>query len=683
MQAGFGGGGIDLNGKSAGLTLMDELILVLLNEDHGYLENLNYWNLECAFAGAVLGELCLQRRIDLDARELMLTDITPTGDEILDAALERIAASEEVHSAQYWTERLTFAADERVEQVLNRLTVRGILAYHSGGFWTMQPLEETQPDGTTATVYGRQEVRDRVMRWIYNKRIPDARDILLIGLLDACEAFRFMMQPEELDAAGERIAFIGNLEMVCRVIKEAVRESYVSLQASRRRVASRPIPAIALRDLLNRNLLQRNIARYFADLYGKYGPVVTLKAPTIKQRTVLLMGTEMNTWINRNARLFFRSKDYIKEFESVYGANRTIPGMDGAEHYRIRKLMRAGYSRETMENQFEDAYATCRDSFATWKVGEPIPATNACLDHISRLVSVLLVSVDTREYVHDLLDYQHRSLATHIQRALPKFMLSTPSMRRKREQVMRLVNAIRDAHTPAQRAGKPMDLIDHFLAAHKGDQELLPETDLIFMFAAPLIASIYVGNALAFTICCLASNPGQLARVQAEADSILGDGKVPEPEDLSLDAIGVTHRAIMEAQRLYPIIPLQLRHVMNECMVEGFTLPMNTRVVFGISAPHYDDSVFPDPAAFDPDRFAPPRDEHRQPGAYMPWGLGTHACLGQRLVECMLTLNVLMLAHHFDLETPPGSERMKINPVPTNAPHKSIHFKITRRRHAF
>ena len=200
------------------------------------------------------------------------------------------------------------------------------------------------------------------------------------------------------------------------------------------------------------------------------------------------------------------------------------------------------------------------------------------------------------------------------------------------------------------------------------------------MFAAPLIASIYLGSALSFTICCLAGNPDAYARVQREADAVLGRGGAPRAQDLCLEKIGATHRAILEAQRLYPVIALQLRHVMNECSVAGFNLPINTRVAWAISAPHYLEEVFPDSDRFDIDRFAPPREEHTRPGAYMPWGLGTHACMGQRWVEVQLALNVLMVAHHFNLELPRGSEKMKINPVPTNAPHKSIHFQVTRRR---
>ena len=35
-----------------------------------------------------------------------------------------------------------------------------------------------------------------------------------------------------------------------------------------------------------------------------------------------------------------RNKDCLADWEKVYGANRTLPGMDGAEHYRLRKAQR-------------------------------------------------------------------------------------------------------------------------------------------------------------------------------------------------------------------------------------------------------------------------------------------------------------------------------------------------------
>ena len=48
------------------LSLLDELVLTLLNEESGYFRQVPGWDLNCAVVGAVLAELSLISRIDTD-----------------------------------------------------------------------------------------------------------------------------------------------------------------------------------------------------------------------------------------------------------------------------------------------------------------------------------------------------------------------------------------------------------------------------------------------------------------------------------------------------------------------------------------------------------------------------------------------------------------------------------------
>jgi len=61
------------------LTLLDELVLTLLNEESGYFRQVPGWNLNCAVVGAALAELSLTYRIDTDMESLIILDQTRTG----------------------------------------------------------------------------------------------------------------------------------------------------------------------------------------------------------------------------------------------------------------------------------------------------------------------------------------------------------------------------------------------------------------------------------------------------------------------------------------------------------------------------------------------------------------------------------------------------------------------------
>ncbi len=73
------------------MRLAEETLLLLLNEESGYLEPIQGWNLACVLAGAVLADLALERRIDTDLEKLTLVDASSTGDDLLDPVLAEIA----------------------------------------------------------------------------------------------------------------------------------------------------------------------------------------------------------------------------------------------------------------------------------------------------------------------------------------------------------------------------------------------------------------------------------------------------------------------------------------------------------------------------------------------------------------------------------------------------------------
>ena len=151
------------------------------------------------------------------------------------------------------------------------------------------------------------------------------------------------------------------------------------------------------------------------------------------------------------------------------------------------------------------------------------------------------------------------------------------------------------------------------------------------------------------------------------------------PKNFTPSTIDVTHRFLMECLRIYPIVPMSIRNVMNSCVVEDYELPVGSRIIIAQTATHFMEDVFPDPFKFDLDRYLPPRNEHLSPG-YAPYGLGTHMCLGSRWMELQLAVNVLMVAHHFRLEVSPANFKLRFNPIPSMKPSKKLKFRIAEQR---
>ncbi len=655
------------------LTLPEELILMLLNEENGYFHQVPGWQLNCAVMGAVLAELSLLSRIDTDLESLFLVDATETGDPALDPVLEEIANEPVRRNAQYWVERLAHRAESVIDLTLGRLVKLRILEHHEGDFWTVaRTVWHTELYGDTEESTAGQFIKTRIGRAIFTDTIPDPRDVIVICLVNTCDAFRFIFQ---LDAeAEERIGFICKMDLIGRSIAAAVLHN-VAVPLLRRSRLTKHIPRVSLRKLLlSRHVRTGNLPALFADLAREYGPVYRIRPPFAKPM-IFIAGTETNQWVNRHGRMYLRARDYFADFEKVYGASGVLPSLDGADHFRLRKSLAPAYSRRRLVDQMDQLIHFGRKHMGVeWKVGDTMSATRLSRRMINSQISPMLISVESQDIFDDMSTYKERALNVHITGTLPEFMLKTPGMKRRAKAVDTLLGRVQSVHTPAQRAGCPRNLADDLLSLNASDPQFVPESNLRFALSAALIASVYLGDAFSFAVYAMASRPEDYARIRGEADELFGNGD-PKGEDFTPEAMDFTHRFLMECLRMYPIVPVSMRTVMNSCVVEGYELPVGETILIAQTATHYMDDVFADPFTFDVDRYLAPRHEHRGPG-YAPYGLGTHRCLGFRWMELQLAVNVLMVAHYFTVEVSPANFRFRFNPFPSMKPSKKLKFRI-------
>ena len=662
--------------KTGPLTLIDELVLTLLNEESGYFRQVPGWNLNCAVVGAALAELSLLGRIDTDMESLMLLDGTATGDPALDPVLHRIASEPVQRNAQYWIERLAPGAESIIDTTLDRLCRLKILQHHDGDFWSLAGSAwrvGVHPGSEVGTAV--EHVKTRISKAIFNNEIPDPRDVVIICLIDVCDVLRFIF---DLDEESERrVEDVCRMDLIGRAIADAVGQN-ITGRLFRQTALTKPIPVVPLRRLLrSRHVRTRNLPAFFAELGEEYGPVFEIKPP-FAQDMICLVGPETNHWVHRHGRMHLRARDYLEDFEKVYGGVGLLPALDGADHFRYRKSIQPAYSRSRLEEQLDEFLSHARNEMATWSVGGARPAVDMCRKLVNSSMSPLSVGIDSQDIVDDMHKFKDRALKTHIGRTLPKFMLKTPGMRRRAKLVGEVVDRVLHGHTPAQRAGRPRDLADELLTMHNNDRQFLPESNLRFVLSAPLIASMYVGDQLSFVVYAMLAQPEFRDRIREEADAAFAGGD-PDRETLIGPATDVTRRFIMECMRLYPIVPLSVRNVANACEVEGYELPEGRRVFIIQTATHYMGDIFPEPFKFDIDRYEAPRKEHVGTG-YAPYGLGTHTCLGARLTEMYLAANLLMMAHYFTLEIAPEDYRLRISPFPSMSPSKRLKFRISERR---
>jgi Golgi phosphoprotein 3 len=194
------------------LTLADEIVVLMLRDDTGAIRSECDSVANIAIAGGVLMELALLGRIDTDLTSLFIVDPKPVGDELLDPALQKIAAEPETRSSAWWIRVLGLHSGDLSAKVLERLVQAGILRAEDRQFlWVFSRRAYPQNTGREE-----REAKTRLVSVMFNDDVPDARDTLLLGLAESTGVLNAIISPEDLRKTSSRIAQVLALEEINR-----------------------------------------------------------------------------------------------------------------------------------------------------------------------------------------------------------------------------------------------------------------------------------------------------------------------------------------------------------------------------------------------------------------------------------------------------------------------------------
>ena len=218
------------------LSMAEEVVLLTLDDATGEFRDLPPGGMGVALGGAMLMDLALADRIDSDLTRLFAVSQEPIGDEVLDGVLGEIACKDsgaDDESAEenpdwgtfLWVEELARRGDAYRDRLLDRLVGRGVLRIEDTRVLWVFGSRAYPP----ATGIEGEEVRARLREAIFGDEIPEARDILLIGLANATGILGFVLDAHELIEASDRIAQITALEEISRSVTRAVYEVQMAI----------------------------------------------------------------------------------------------------------------------------------------------------------------------------------------------------------------------------------------------------------------------------------------------------------------------------------------------------------------------------------------------------------------------------------------------------------------------
>ncbi len=182
--------------------------------------------------------------------------------------------------------------------------------------------------------------------------------------------------------------------------------------------------------------------------------------------------------------------------------------------------------------------------------------------------------------------------------------------------------------------------------------------------------------ALAWSWYLIATHGDMQARVRDEAQTVLGTRAATFAD---LRRLVFTTRVIKESLRLYPPTwALFGREAIEPVEIGGYQMPRGSLVYAFTYARHRDPRYFPNPTAFDPDRFAPDRIEQVPRYAYFPFGVGPHTCIGNHFAMMEMTLIVATLLREFRVTLAPDQGAVEPEVLIAMRPKGGVRVTLTR-----
>jgi len=177
---------------------------------------------------------------------------------------------------------------------------------------------------------------------------------------------------------------------------------------------------------------------------------------------------------------------------------------------------------------------------------------------------------------------------------------------------------------------------------HFTDKELLDE--LMTLIVAGFETS---ANTLNWVWYLIAGHPDVEARLIAEAQEFLPNVSSVNAENAA--AMTYTQQVLEEALRLYPPVWLFTRRSREDDELDDYDVPPGTDIYLSPYILHRTGQLWPEPDAFEPDRFEI-GDKPKRDRPYFPFSLGPRRCLGEYFSFLEMKVHIGLLLTRFRLE---------------------------------
>lgn len=444
------------------------------------------------------------------------------------------------------------------------------------------------------------------------------------------------------------------LLVVVAVVAIIVGALVFMLRGKKRPANAPPNVQIGIPVLGNFIEFSKNPVAFAGNCLAKYGHVYTV--PMMHKNLTFLMGTEAST-------PFFKLGDEQMSQPEVYNFMTPVFGKgviyDAEPKKRYQQMQQAAQGlrkerlvsyvpkieRETVEYFGREWGESGEDNILKCLSELTIMSATRCLHGDDVRETMFL---DVARLFHDL-DKGTEPLSFFFPYLPTPAHASRDRARREMVEIFTKVIEKRRNDTTVKPEDRT-DLLQLFIDFKYRDGSGLTDDQVVGMLIALLFAGQHTSSVTStWTAMFIAHNPRVYAKVMEEQKQVL-NGDLSKKEISFEDTANMTYLAacVKEALRMHPPLILLMRGAMCdiECSHQGkkFVIPKGDIVVTSPAAASRMESIFTNPNTFDPDRFTERKEDQQAFNAFLGFGAGRHACMGQQfgMLQIVTILSVLL-----------------------------------------
>ena len=130
--------------------------------------------------------------------------------------------------------------------------------------------------------------------------------------------------------------------------------------------------------------------------------------------------------------------------------------------------------------------------------------------------------------------------------------------------------------------------------------------------------------------------------------------------------------------RLYPPAWVMTRRAAEQVEIGGYVVPAGSNIIVSPWVTHRDARFFPNPEAFDPERWCGDREQAIPKFAYFPFGGGPRVCIGNNFALMEAAILLAAVAQRFQISL---VQEQTVEPMPsiTLRPKNGVPVRLRRR----